>query len=249
LALLIRESPDERGRQAPAPGVVDPHAALTAASLRIDARAMLRSPAVVWVNVAGILITFFVGALVFWAPEFILRYHYGDDKDSLKVVTATFGAVAVPAVLLGTLAGSFIADRLERSRPGEGRLRAIAIGVLISGPLALTGLWAQDRTILYATMGLGVFFNSWYVGPILAVLHDVVPPDKRGTATGIYLLLIHLLGDAISPGIVGFVSRHSSLRLGLTVAAAMLILGGLAALRALPHSRELAKLKRRREAK
>ena len=41
--------------------------------------------------------------------------------------------------------------------------------------------------------GAGVFFAVWYAGPILAALHDVVPPHRRALATGAYLLAVHLL--------------------------------------------------------
>jgi hypothetical protein len=44
---------------------------------------------------------------------------------------------------------------------------------------------------------------------------------------------------------VGFIADHTrSLRVGLAVAVAMLMLGGLASLRAIPESQRLAKLKR-----
>lgn len=234
LSLMIREAPRGAPSRKRAPS----------ASLAIDAREMMRAPAVIWINVAGILITFFIGALIFWAPQFILAYHYGGDESHLRAVSATFGGLAAGAGILGTLAGSFLADRIERRRSGEGRILAIAAGVLLSVPCALVGFYAQSKGLLYGAVALGVFFNAWYVGPILAALHDVVPPRFRGTATGIYLLLIHLLGDAFSPAIVGFIAdRTGSLRFGLAVATALLALGGLAALAALPGSRRLAKLK------
>lgn len=239
LILMVREP--QRRTPATAPKGASP-----GGSLAIDAReALLRSPAAIWVNVSGILITFFVGALIFWAPKFTLKYHYGDDADLLRKVTTTFGAVAAAAGLIGTLAGSFIADRLEKRRPGEGRLLTIAAGVLLSVPCALFGFYAGEVWQLYSAVALGVFFNAWYVGPILAALHDVVPPRLRGTATGVYFLVIHLFGDAFSPAIIGRIAQSTgSLRVGLAVATGILALGGLAALAAIPHSRRLARLKR-----
>lgn len=238
LVLLVSEkSPDERERDPD--DTIDAHGHPPPVGLR-EIRHMFENPAFRWVNIAGILITFFVGALIFWAPSFVLRYFHDNDKDQLAAVSATLGAVLVPAVLLGTMAGSFLADFLERRRPGAGRLLTIGLGSLASAPLALIGLWSNHETTLLVAIALGTFFNSFYVGPILAALHDVVPEAKRGTATGIYLLLIHLLGDAISPGIVGMVSNVASLRLGLSVAVVMLAVGGLAALRAIRYARPTA---------
>lgn len=238
VAWLIRED-----RRAPAPKGA-PVDAPPASSLAIDVQHMVRSPAVVWINVAGILITFFTGAFIYWLPTFLLRYHYGGDTNQLKTVSVTFGILATVAGAIGVLAGSLIADRLEKRRPGAGRLLTVAIGTFASVPCALVGFLAQDITLVYIACGVGVFFNVWYVGPILAALHDVVPPRYRGTATGAYLLLVHLLGDAFSPWIVGAISGATqSLKLGLAVAAGLLTVGGFAALLAIPHAVRLSRLK------
>jgi len=227
---------------------------LSSASLVLEARSLWRSPAVRWINISGILITFFVGAVIFWAPQFIIRFHYRGDQlqlinlDAYRGVVAhvgtVFGLIAGATALPGAFVGSLIADLWEKRSPGVGRLGVIAIGMIIASPLALIGFLTKDLNVLYATIGAGVFFSSWYVGPILAALHDVVPPGKRGTVTGTYLLVVHLLGDAISPGIVGSISGYTgSLRVGLAVAIVALAAGGLAALRAIPEARRHAKLK------
>jgi MFS transporter, Spinster family, sphingosine-1-phosphate transporter len=228
---------------------------MNSTSLVLEARSLARSPAVRWINIAGVLITFFVGAVIWWAVQFIVQYHYKGatlqhtNKAAYDAVVArvstVFGLIAGANALAGALIGSVLADLWERRSHGTGRLGVAAVGVLTAAPLALVGFFTHSINVLYVTIGAGVFFSSWYVGPILAALHDVVPPGKRGTVTGIYLLAIHLLGDAVSPGIVGSISDYTgSLRVGLATAVAALALGGLAALRAIPESRRLAKLKR-----
>jgi MFS transporter, Spinster family, sphingosine-1-phosphate transporter len=240
LALLIYEGPRE--------GVAKPSLGL-GAMLR-ESKELLAGPAVRWINIAGVLITFMVGALVFFGPSFILRYHYGNDTDRLAEATATFGTTLAPAVIIGTIAGAAIADRLEKTRPGAGRLLTIALGTLVAAPLALIGIWAEDLWLVNVAIGLGVFFASFYVGPILAALHDVVPEHQRGAATGLYLLLIHLLGDAISPTIVGgFATLTGSLRVGLSVSVLALAVGGLAALRAIVHVKRAQSLWAERQAR
>jgi len=245
LVMLIREkapspgSPASAGRMGRPSGDWSHVYGDTAA----EARAMLRSPAVLWINITGVLITFLVGALVFWGPTFVLRSHYGNAEAQFAAVSMGFGAVLLPCVLVGPLAGAFLADRFEKRWIGAGRLYTIVLGTLLSVPCALVGIWADNVTLVYGAMGIGVLFTSFYVGPILAALHDVVPPSKRGTATGIYLLVIHLLGDAISPSIVGWIADQSSLRIGITCALGVLLLGAGAALRAVPHARAIAQAK------
>ena len=210
-------------------------------SFATQAKGFMKSKAWIWINVSGIFITFFVGALVFWGPTFILESQYGGKVELLGRAATTFGGIAVPMAVAGALVGSLVADRLDKKRPGEGRLRAVAYGTIAVIPLTLIGVFATQSVVVFGAMGLAVFFMSWYVGPILAALHEVVGVDQRGVATGAYLLLVHLLGDAISPWVVGQVaSSTGSLRIGLVCATGALAFGAGAALLALPHARKIA---------
>jgi MFS family permease len=201
--------------------------------------------ATIWITLAGILTTFFSGALLIWGPEYIVRVHYAGDASHVQQVSVTFGPIVLVAGVLGVFAGSFIADRLDRARPGAGRLYTIAAGVLISAPLAALAFVTDELPVLYVSLGVGMFFNVWFVGPILAALHDVVPTRLRATITGAYFFLIHALGDAISPIVVGLVAKATgSLSLGLLLATGLMAFAGAAALLAVPASRAVARLKR-----
>jgi MFS transporter, Spinster family, sphingosine-1-phosphate transporter len=227
-----------------APGAT-PGPAAGGASLGLRAATPGVRPALVLINLAGILITFFVGAVGFWVISFIVHYHYDGDTARVGEATLLFGVIGTAAGVGGALAGSFVADRIERRRPGAGRLIAIAIGALVGAPCAAFGLLAEDLAVLIVALTIGVFFISWYVGPVMAALHDVVPADRRATATGAYLFLVHALGDGISPGIVGVLKDLASLQVGLLVTLIPLALGALAALAAVPFSVRVAAAKGR----
>ena len=93
-------------------------------------------------------------------------------------------------------------------------------------------------------LAIGVFFGAFYIGPILAALHDVVPPELRATATGAYFFAIHALGDSVSPWLVGKIDDMThSLRYGLLTTTGVFLLAGFAALAAIPGSRRVAQLK------
>lgn len=234
LVLLVYEAPPSTRRRT----------TTQVARLRIAPGEAASWSAAAWITAAGILTTFFTGALGFWAPVHILRTLYGGDKSHMGEVVLSFGPLGICASIAGVLVSSLIADRLERRYPGGGRLYTIAAGVLISAPFAAIAFLATQPVVLYVTLVLGVFFNVWYIGPILAALHDVVPPRLRATATGAYFLLIHLLGDAFSPVIVGKVGTATgSLSYGLLLATGLMSLAGFAALAALPASRRVAQLK------
>ena len=60
---------------------------------------------------------------------------------------------------------------------------------------------------------------SLALGPLNAILQDVIAPEIRSTATGLVLLLAHLLGDASAPLLVGVLADRISLGTALLVTA------------------------------
>src|SRR5262249_46843624 len=190
LVLLIHEGP--RAQTVPASD-----------ALRAGPRAPWSVVRAVWIVATGVLITFFIGAVGIWGIPYILRAHYHGDPHLVPRVLLEFGLFTFLATVLGTLAGAFIADRLERARPGAGRLLTIAFSVFAAVPLSVVGILVHVKGVQIAAITGGVFFMAWYLGPILAALHDAVPPRVRGTATGVYFFAVHALGDGISPWVVG----------------------------------------------
>jgi MFS family permease len=202
-----------------------------------ELRQVIKTPAVFWVYLSGVLITFMVGAFQHWGLEFVIRYHYGGDADRTGEVAAAFGPLVLGAAVAGVVVGSILGDRAERRRPGQGRMSIVGLGPLLGAPFVLIGVWADSLTLLYIALPIGTFLNSFYGGPVLAALHDMVDPHVRAAATGAYFFAVHLLGDAISPGIVGFISEGTrswvgadSLRVGMSVAGVAAVFGGMAAL-------------------
>jgi predicted MFS family arabinose efflux permease len=230
LVLLIDEGPRA------APVAVEPR--------RVGPDAPWSVATAVWIVATGVLVTFFIGAVGIWGIPFILRAHYGGNPDLVPRVLVEFGGFSFLATILGTIAGAFVADRFERARPGAGRLLTIAISVFVAAPLAVFGILVRTKVVQIAAITGGVFFMAWYLGPILAALHDAVPARLRGTATGVYFFAVHALGDGISPLVVGRIDDATgSLRPGLLLAVALAAVGGICALAAAAGARRTAELK------
>ncbi len=62
---------------------------------------------------------------------------------------------------------------------------------------------------------MAVFLIFLGTGPVNASTLNSVPQEMRSAAMAGQLLVIHLLGDMSSPNIIGWVSDHSNLRVGL----------------------------------
>jgi MFS family permease len=144
---------------------------------------------------------------------------------ALSSVSATFGVIALLGGILGSLVGGWLADRLMRQR-SSGRLLVSAAGFFLGIPFCLVGLYTPSSALFLACLFAALFFFTWYMGPSIAILHDVVPYRYRATIAAWYIFAVHLLGDAISPPIIGWVSERSDLRTALLVPLCMAALGG-----------------------
>ena len=115
-----------------------------------------------------------------------------------------FGGITVLAGISATLIGGWLGDRLRRRWSGSYFLVS-GVGMLVGTPLLLLML----ITPFPAAWGL-IFLAEFCVllntGPANAVLANVTQPAIRASAFAINIFLIHLLGDAISPPLVGWIT-------------------------------------------
>jgi MFS family permease len=158
-----------------------------------------------------------------WIPTYLQR-DFG-----LKVAQAASlsGVVLAGGSLTGTLLGGWLADFLQRRRP-QGRMIVTTIAFLAGAPLTLLALMMHSLPYFIMAFVPAIIALSLCLGPIQAIIQDVTTPDIRSTAVGLALLLGHLLGDALSPVIIGAISQRSSLGFALLITApTCLLLAGL----------------------
>jgi len=137
-----------------------------------------------------------------------------------------FGIVVAVAGLTGTMAGGLCGDWLRRRFSGSYFLVSGA-GMLISVPAALIFVFSSFPAA-WAFIFVTVFFLFFNTGPTNTILANVVHPSIRATAFAVNILIIHSLGDALSPTVVGAIAdRAKSLKPGFLLVAAFMALGGL----------------------
>jgi MFS family permease len=144
-----------------------------------------------------------------------------------------FGPIIAVSGLIATLLGGWAGDRL-RDRFKGAYFTVSGLGMLAAFPLFLCVLWlpfpAAWAFIFLACFGL--FFNT---GPTNTILANVTHPSIRASAFALNILVIHALGDVISPLAIGAIAdgyNHATqseggLRVGFLVVSFMILLGGL----------------------
>ena len=187
---------------------------------------LLSMPTMLVVYVAGTLISFATGGLVYWLPSFAVRAHGFSEGEAGFLI----GAVTVLTGAAGVLSGGFLADRLLRRTP-SGRLLTIGASFVAGFPLALAAILVLDQTLFIVLAALAMYLFSFYSPCMGPLIHQVVRPNLRATAIAFYLLVIHILGYATGPAVVGWFSDQTGdLRLGMVVALLMALVGGLVGL-------------------
>lgn len=184
--------------------------------------ALFRNVPLMYVCGGGVIAAFSVGALVVWMPQYLIDiqgYRPGEAGLVIGITGATAG-------LLGVLIGSSLADWLYARWPW-GRLVVIGSGLILSSPFVIFALYATSRVALTTHIFFAIFFMVWYTGPIIAVIHEVVPTELKATAQGLYIFLIHLFGDTPSPWIVGWLADSVSLRTALLPLPILNVIGGI----------------------
>ena len=128
---------------------------------------LLSVPAFVSLIAAGICITFSSVSLISWGVDFAVNY-----KDfSLREASVSLALVTLFALVLGVLAGGYVADRLQRSFV-YGRIIAVAAAFLLAAPFLLLAIQSEEKSTVLVGFFIASFFMSWYHGPVTAVLHD-----------------------------------------------------------------------------
>jgi len=140
-------------------------------------------------------------------------------------VTFRFGVITVLMGLTATLLGGIFADRL-RERGVRGAYFKVAGWSTIAGWPLFVGFLFAPNPWSWVFLAGAIFFLFFNTGPANTILANVVSSSIRATAFAINILVIHALGDAISPTIIGFVSDLSDLRTAFVGVSFLILVGG-----------------------
>lgn len=157
--------------------------------------------------------------------EYIYSAATAEGSITTGKIGLIFGAIVVIAGIFATLAGGILGDRL-RDRGFRGAYFKVAgWGTLLGWPFFL-GLLFVPFPYAWGFTFLAVFWLFFNTGPANTILANVTRSEIRATAFAINILVIHLLGDAISPPIIGFVADLSSLHTAFLLTSVFILIGG-----------------------
>ncbi len=189
-----------------------------------DYLALLRTKSYV-LNCAGMAaMTFAIGGISVWMPTYVAEFRKAGE---LGTVNTIFGGITVVTGIVATLLGGWVGDWL-RSRIRGAYLAVSGAGLLLAFPFFLAMLITPFpyAWIFIFLAEFCLFFNT---GPSNTALANVSKPEVRASAFALNILIIHSLGDALSPPAIGGLSDHfhGNMNIGFVAVGAVMLLGGL----------------------
>jgi MFS family permease len=204
----------------PPRGALDPVKA-TEAPLGGAMRELFARSSFIYNTVAQTIYTFTVGGLAGWMPTYFIRVR------GLPLASAgtAFGGVLAAAGLLGTLIGGRLGDRLTRRHPDAHFLMS-GIALIASLPFTLLAVLAASPAIFWPAMFVTLTLLFLTTGPLNAAMANVLPAALRGRGFAFNMVAIHLLGDALSPYLIGRASDRIGLGMPVLVTGLLVVVAG-----------------------
>jgi multidrug resistance protein len=172
-------------------------------------RGLARNLAFLTASLGMAAMTFALGGLQVWMPTFLHRMR----GYSLERANVIFGGIIALNGVAASLAGGWLGDLLLR-RTKAAYYLVSATGLALALPVMSVAIYSPGPAMLPAIF-VGGFLLLLNTAPLNAALINAVAPNIRATAIAVNILTIHLLGDAISPWLIGFISDRKSLEGGL----------------------------------
>jgi predicted MFS family arabinose efflux permease len=217
LALLALTAPD------PLRGSAEKDSAPAAPeTIGITLLGFCRNPAYVGSVLGYAAYTFALGGFGFWMVTFLERVR-GVELSRANFVV---GSVTVVAGLAGTFVGGFLGDRMAtRMKHGQLWLSGVSsLAAIVPTWLALTVMSSPGYFIWFFVAEFLLFLST---GPINVVIVSVVPVGARAMAVAVSIFAIHLLGDAVSPPLIGFLADAGGLARAVLIVPLAVALSGL----------------------
>lgn len=188
-----------------------------------DYLVLLKTPSYVLNTLGMTAMTFAMGGLAFWAPG------YFEERGAAPLwgihPTTAFGGLTALTGLAATLLGGWAGDRLRPRFSGSYFLVSGA-ALVLAFPMLLLTIFLPFP---YAWIPLVcfVFFLFFNTGPTNTILANVTHPLLRAPGFALNILIIHLLGDAVSPAVMGAIADKSNLSWAFGFVSITVLIGGI----------------------
>jgi len=169
---------------------------------------LARNPAFLAATLGMAMMTFAQGGLLVWMPTFLSRMR----GYTLLQANQLFGLMIAIDGTIASILGGWLGDRLlQRTKGAYYLVSSVSMGLGI--PVMAVALFSRGSAMVpgIAIAGFLLLLNT---APLNTAVINSVGGHIRATAIAVNLFVIHFLGDAFSPWLIGKISDSSSLESG-----------------------------------
>jgi predicted MFS family arabinose efflux permease len=163
---------------------------------------LLKTPSYLLNTLGMTAMTFALGGLGYWVPAFLQELRV-PDLWGIPPKTA-FGGLTALTGLLATLLGGLAGDWLRGRYPGSYFLVS-GVAMVLAFPMLLLVTWLPFP-LAWLPLVACVFLLFFNTGPTNTILANVTHPRLRAPGFALNIFIIHILGDVISPPIMGSIA-------------------------------------------
>ena len=179
---------------------------------------LLHNKPFIFLCLAHAMQTFVLGGVSAWMPTYFNRFFDMDPAYAGLV----FGIMVITGGALGTFLGGKIADRLLKTT-NYAYFIVIAACFILMIPFAAAAILSHRLPFSLITFSISIVLIFAPLAPISASLVAISSRKTRSMAFAVNIFLIHALGDAISPAIIGRASDIWGLKMAFLGTLALLL--------------------------
>ncbi|MBL8351123.1 MAG: MFS transporter [Burkholderiaceae bacterium] len=186
----------------------------TGSTVAYVASSLAKSRTMLWVCLGGAAQLVVVSSVWSWLPSFLNRFHGMAPEQA-----AVRAALVVLVGAVGSVVWGNVIDRAGRRRPAHKLLVMATLCIASMAVLLPTfgGTGSLAPSTQFALVALGGFLMTCSVGPVTAIVIDVIHPGVRATGASVLALFQNLFGLAAGPFLVGVLSDAMGLDHAMTL--------------------------------
>lgn len=169
---------------------------------------LLKTPSYVLCTLGMTAMTFAMGGIATWMPYYLTKL--GPVAGLTSNPVSLFGGLTCVAGFIATLSGGIAGDRL-RARHSGSYFLVSAVAMLAGLPFFLAFFFVPFP-LAWVFLFLACFCLFFNTGPTNTILANVTHPTVRASAFALNILVIHSLGDVLSPLVIGLLSDRFSMQ-------------------------------------
>ncbi|MBN4055968.1 MFS transporter, partial [bacterium AH-315-J23] len=144
-----------------------------------------------------------------WLPNWMLP----ENPTPVLYAAYFYGTIILLSGILGMWLGGSLSDKFaSKSKRAYVLVPTIAFAVIV--PFYVLGLMSNNLFVVFFALMIPTGLGLVWLGPVLAAIQGIAPPNMRASAAALFLLINNLIGIALGPLLIGIISDALSAKYG-----------------------------------